>query len=213
MANRKQELDAAVAQSKQEVAERMAPQPAAQPSPGFELPYTKQLKTEAAAPVHPRAAKGRQVRQRELDAGMAAGRQQEAQRTEAGQAKVSEGQGLVGHTSKRVPGFKDSNKKVGVRQVKGYSGNKRRSKLINSGRVVLDKDYSTPAMETRYTPVTAQQSQAKLNTMDIEAEKQKAEAKFLKRPKKKAVKQKSVTKKPIKGVMGSRITPGKKGGK
>lgn len=161
MANRKQELDAAVANSKQEAAERTAaakPQQAGSPAvnPGFKLPYTKMQEAAAAAPMHPRAAKGKGVRQRELDAGMAAGREQEQKLTAAGAAQVAEGKGVLGHKTKSVTGPKDTNRKVGVRQVSQGKG-----KVINSGTVVLGKDYDNYGATSKVEQVTANAPAAK----------------------------------------------------
>jgi hypothetical protein len=99
MADRKRQVEQAISES---VEMSKAPKPAkpAAKTPGEKLKsfsLNSREKADAAAPLHPRAAKGQSVRTRELQAGMAAGRQTEARNAAAGAAVIAEGKGITGH--------------------------------------------------------------------------------------------------------------------
>ena len=174
MANRKQELDAAVALSRQEAAEKEQmsnPAPSGGTSPGFELPYTKKEKAAAAAPMHPRAIKGQQVRQRELAAAAEAAGQGQQKLEEAGKEKIAKGQGIVKHVKKSAPGFGSISKKFGSRQVK-----KGKRGVIESGDVTLTTDY-----EGGITRTTRSEALTANDARKLREQKQKKEVKKKKR--------------------------------
>lgn len=105
MADRKRQVKQAIAESV-ELSQAPTPvkpaeKPAAEP---FSL--NKREKAEAAAPLHPRAAKGQSVRKRELEAGMSAGRAAAARVAAAGVERITEGKGLIGHVTKTRQGVK-----------------------------------------------------------------------------------------------------------
>lgn len=169
MANRKQELDAAVASSKQEAAERtaaMKPQQAtsSEVNPGFKLPYTKQQEAAAAAPMHPRAAKSRASRQKELNTGMEAGRGKLGRLMQEGQRKIDAGEGTVTHEYRTVLRPKSTTKKRNTRQVKGAT---KGSSPINSGDVSFDTDYGE--LVKSKVPVAVTQNDLKERAAKAEA--------------------------------------------
>lgn len=80
MADRKRQVEQAIAESV-EMSKAPAPLKPAAKTPAEKLKsfsLNQREKSEAAAPLHPRASKGQSVRKRELETGMAAGRAAEA---------------------------------------------------------------------------------------------------------------------------------------
>lgn len=105
MADRKRQVKQAIAES---VEMSQAPTPVTPAAKPAAEPFSlnKREKVEDAAPLHPRAVKGQGVRNRELQAGMVAGRVATARVAAVGAEKIAEGKGLVGHTVKTRQGVK-----------------------------------------------------------------------------------------------------------
>ncbi len=101
MADRKRKVEQAIKESVEmsaapaPKAEAPAPLTPAQKLKSFTL--NPREKAEAAAPEHPRAVKGRGVRQAELNAAVEKARQVRTRAEAAGAALVAEGKGITGH--------------------------------------------------------------------------------------------------------------------
>ena len=108
MADRKRQVEQAIAESV-EMSKAPSPEKPAAKTPAEKLKsfsLNQREKAEAAAPLHPRAAKGQGVRSRELQAGMSAGRAATARVATEGVARITEGKGVVGHKVKTRQGVK-----------------------------------------------------------------------------------------------------------
>lgn len=108
MADRKKAKEQAIAES---IEMSKAPAPKAKPKTPAEklknFSISSREKAEAAAPIHPKAGKGQQIRNRELQAGMAAGRAQSGLVEAVGKANIKAGKGLIGHKQVTRAGVKN----------------------------------------------------------------------------------------------------------